>query len=248
MLVARAAHQSGRLSQRLRAVGIEPVEVPLLAIDPPADDGAELERAVDGLLAGTITAIAVTSPNGAAALARGMADRGVRVPDDVFVACVGPGTARRVRLDLDVEPDLVATVHTTAGLAAEFPVPDGGSDAQTVLLPRADIASPTLPVDLAAKGWGVRDVQAYRTRLVTDVATPVLDDLADGSIAAVAAASPSTVEALVGALDGRPLAARLVSIGPVTSARARDHDLVVAAEADPHDLDGLVTAVRAALA
>jgi uroporphyrinogen-III synthase len=37
-----------------------------------------------------------------------------------------------------------------------------------------------------------------------------------------------------------------VSIGPVTSAEARDGGLEVVAEAESHDLDGLVAAVKLA--
>lgn len=267
-MVARAPHQQGRLSRLLEAEGLEPVEVPLLAIDPPSDDGLGLRRAVDDLHAGTIAALAITSPNGAVALAEairshdgGGVEEGVHddaagspsvVLADVFVGCVGPGTAARSRDVLGVEPDLVASVHTTAGLGEQFPTPDELPHAvdgrTTVVLPRADIASEELPRVLATRGWLVRDVEAYRTRLVTEIDGDVRDALARGDIDAVAAGSPSTVDALVGALDGVPLAARLVSIGPVTSARARDHGLEVAAQADPHDLPSLVAAVVRALA
>ena len=36
VLVTRAAHQAGKLSDGLRALGAEPVEVPVLEIRPPA--------------------------------------------------------------------------------------------------------------------------------------------------------------------------------------------------------------------
>jgi len=36
ILVTRAAHQAGKLSQGMRALGAEPVEVPVLEIHPPA--------------------------------------------------------------------------------------------------------------------------------------------------------------------------------------------------------------------
>ncbi|HME58199.1 MAG TPA: uroporphyrinogen-III synthase, partial [Terracidiphilus sp.] len=36
VLVTRAAHQAGKLSEGLRALGAEPVEVPVLEIRPPA--------------------------------------------------------------------------------------------------------------------------------------------------------------------------------------------------------------------
>jgi uroporphyrinogen III methyltransferase/synthase len=58
--------------------------------------------------------------------------------------------------------------------------------------------------------------------------------------------SSSTVRNLVGALGDRmPADARIVSIGPVTSAAARDAGLDVHAEASRHDVDGLVEALLA---
>lgn len=249
VLVARAAHQQNGLSNRLRSLGAEPVEVPLLAIDPPADDGAALRAAVDDLASGRLGVVGITSPNGASALVA-IADqvKGAREAlAAAWIGCVGPGTARRFAEVAGRQPDLVAPVHTTAGLGAAFPRPGDLGRGARVLLARADIASPELPAALAADGWAVDDIHAYRTRLVTDLPDDVLDRLASGDIDAVAAGSPSTVDALVAVLDGRDLRALLVSIGPVTSARAREHDLSVAAEADPHDLDGLLVAVTAAL-
>lgn len=251
-LVARASHQQGRLSRMLQELGVTPVEVPLLAIEEPADGGAGLTDLARDLRAGTIAAVSLTSPNGAAALATVLAGDARTVLADVFVACVGPGTARHTREALGVEPDLVASVHTTVGLGRDFPPAArfdvaAGQPTPVVALARADIASPQLPAILSDKGWAVRDVDAYRTCLVTDLDEDVLAELSSGAIAVVAAGSPSTIDALVAALDGAPLGARLASIGPVTSARARDHDLVVTTEADTHDLPGLVAAVRSAL-
>ena len=59
--------------------------------------------------------------------------------------------------------------------------------------------------------------------------------------------SSSTVRFLLEALGGpEPLAAaRLASIGPVTSATLREHGLEPALEAPHHDIDGLVDALVA---
>lgn len=241
VLVARASHQQSTLSEALERHDIEPVEVPLLAIDPPLDGGTALATVVSRLAAGDVDALAVTSPNGARALAVALvtADVSPTVLDDVFVGCVGPGTAAAMLEMLATTPDLVATVHTTVGLGKDFP--DGTGN---VVLPRADISSPQLPRLLAAKGWQVDDVAAYSTRLLPEIGDDARTGLGDGTIDAVAVGSPSTVEALVAALGGAPLAAAVVSIGPVTSARARKHGLPVTLEADPHDMVGLVAAVR----
>lgn len=253
VLVARAAHQQGRLSALLAGLGAIPVEVPLLAIDAPEDGGAALRAAVADLAAGHVRVVGLTSPNGVAAVAAAAAD----VPGapsalaTAWVGCVGPGTAGRFHDLVGRAPDLVAPVHTTAGLGEAFPAPDGlGTD--RVLLLRADLASPGLPRALRRDGWQVDDVTAYRTRLVTDLPDDVVEDLVTGAIDAVAAGSPSTVDALVEALDGAVLdadhGAKLVAIGPVTATRARDLGVAVAAQADPHDIDGLVRAVVDALA
>ena len=58
--------------------------------------------------------------------------------------------------------------------------------------------------------------------------------------------SSSTVRFFMQGLNGSfPAAARVVSIGPVTSATAREHGLEVHVEAERHDIDGLVDALVA---
>ena len=56
--------------------------------------------------------------------------------------------------------------------------------------------------------------------------------------------SSSTVRNLTEALGDRfPAAARVVSIGPVTSEAAREAGLEVAVEAERHDVEGLIAAL-----
>jgi uroporphyrinogen III methyltransferase/synthase len=56
--------------------------------------------------------------------------------------------------------------------------------------------------------------------------------------------SSSTVRFFMDAMDGKPPPeGRVVSIGPVTSATAREHGLDVHVEAARHDIDGLVDAL-----
>jgi uroporphyrinogen-III synthase len=193
---------------------------------------------------GRFAAVCFTSPNGVRAVARtledvGLGDEVVRRPP--LVACVGPGTAQALVDELAVEPDLVPRVSTTEALGVAFPSGEG-----RVLLPRADLASPVLPELLRAKGYEPVDVVAYRTGRPDELPGDVVDGLTDGSITDVVVASPSTAQNLVALLGARPLRSRVVSIGPVTSAACRRLHLDVAAEASPHDLDGLVEALARA--
>jgi uroporphyrinogen III methyltransferase / synthase len=243
VLVPRAAGQAAALSERIRARGGEPVEAPVLTIEP--GDREMLHAAVRDLAAGGFALVCLTSPNGVDAVAEALAAAGFDArafAGTGRVACVGRGTAARLWARCRIRPDLVPPRATTRALGEA--VPPGGGRA---LLPRADLASPILPELLAAKGYEPVEVVAYRTGRPEALPADVLAGLRDGSIDLLAVASPSTARNLVALAGPAGWAGRLVSIGPVTTAACEELGVRVAAEADRHDLDGLVAAlVRAA--
>ena len=223
VVVPRAAHQAGELSERLRAAGLEPVEVPVIAIEDPEDAGAALEAALADL--GTYDWLVVTSTN-AAARVIGRRPR--------KVAAVGPGTAEALRR-AGIEVDLVPGRNVAEGLLAEMP--DGPG---RVLLPQADRARPVLAEGLRAKGWTVDTVVAYRTVAVT----PPRDVVARAKDAeAIAFTSASTVTSYVEAVGVESVPGAVVCIGPVTADAATSAGLRVSEIAEPHTLDGLAAAV-----
>ncbi len=139
------------------------------------------------------------------------------------LAAVGQGTAEALR-EQGVEPDLVAQVSTQEGLAAELPRPAG-----RVLFPAAEGARGVLVQEL-----GADFVPVYRTVELRPEAFPAAD--------LVVLASGSAARALAALGVDAPC----VSIGPVTSAEARDAGLRLVAEAESHDREGLVAAVKLA--
>jgi uroporphyrinogen III methyltransferase / synthase len=242
VLVPRAPEQAGALSDRIRALGGEPVEAPVLRIEE--GDLAALRAALRDLAKGEFRLVCLTSPNGVAAVADALEveDLDARVFAAVdTIACVGPGTAASLWERLRLRPDLVPDRATTEALGEAVPPGTGRA-----LLPRADLASPILPELLRAKGYQPIEVTAYRTGAPDALPTDVLADLEAGAIDLLAFASPSTVRNFLELVGDRSWRGRVVSIGPVTSRACRDHDLEVAVEADPHDLDGLVDALVAA--
>jgi uroporphyrinogen-III synthase len=244
VLVARARSQASALSARIRDLGGEAVEAPVLRIEH-GDRGA-LRAALHDLAAGAFRVVCLTSPNGVDAVADAIEedDLDARVFAGVpVVACVGTGTAARLWERLRVRPDLVPEHATTASLGEAVPPGSG-----RVLLPRADIASEVLHRMLVDKGYEPVEVTAYRTTRPDALPAAVLDDLATGRIDLLAFASASTVRNFVTLVGERPWQGRVVSIGPVTSRTCRELDVPVALEADPHDLDGLVAALVAAAA
>jgi uroporphyrinogen III methyltransferase / synthase len=242
VLVPRAPEQAAALSRRIRALGGDPVEAPVLRIEE--GDLPALRDAVDELAAGAYTLVCLTSPNGVAALADVLEDAGLdarALSAAGTIACVGSGTAAVLWERLRVRPDLLPDRATTEALGEAVPAGRGRA-----LLPRADIASPVLPELLRAKGYEPVEVTAYRTAAPDALAPGVLAALEAGGIDLLAFASPSTVRNFLTLVGERPWRGRVVSIGPVTSRACRDLDVEVAVEADPHDLDGLVDALVAA--
>jgi uroporphyrinogen III methyltransferase / synthase len=139
------------------------------------------------------------------------------------VAVVGPGTADAVR-ERGIEPTLVASRSTQEGLLEEMPSPAG-----RVLFAGAEGARDILPRALDADV-----VSLYRTVELRPDTAP------DGDLVVLASASAARAYAATGA------ELPCVSIGPVTTAEARRQGVTVVAEAESHDLEGLVQAVKLA--
>ena len=120
--------------------------------------------------------------------------------------------------------DLVPRVATQEGLLAEFPQSPG-----RVLVAAAEGAR-----RLIADTLGADFIALYRTRELTVDALPACD------LIVLASASAARALARLG------VRTPVVSIGPQTTRAAIQHGLVVVAEAETHDLEGLVAAVETA--
>ncbi|HEY3612700.1 MAG TPA: uroporphyrinogen-III C-methyltransferase [Gaiellales bacterium] len=225
IVVTRARAQASGLVARLRDLGAEVDECAVIRIEPIAGDPIELSAY--GL-------VCVTSPNSPRLLLeRGGGD--ARSLAGVTVAAIGPGTAAALR-EVGIVADVIAERFVAEGLLEALPAALQGVRA---LVARAEEARDTLPDGLRAAGADVDVVPLYRT-LATRPRHPERMLSAD----AVAFTSSSTVTRFAEALAGHDLAGvRGVSIGPVTSATARELGVGVVAEASRHDLDGLVAAL-----
>ncbi len=238
VVVTRAREQASALRERLEALGAQVIELPSIALEP-------VEFTLPDL--GAYDWLVVTSANGVEHLfARGLAPRGLdaRALGGVRVAAIGPGTARALAHH-GITADLIPERFVAESLLEAFPEPS--HPGARVLLARAEVARDVLPDGLTARGYLVDVLSVYRTVR----ADPAPDDVARvraGDVDAITFTSSSTVSnfcSVVGDFTGpQPL---VVSIGPVTSDTARSHGLRIDAEAATHDIDGVVTALLAAL-
>jgi uroporphyrinogen III methyltransferase/synthase len=229
--VTRARAQSSGLAARLRGLGAAVVEAPAILIAPIDGPAPELEPH---------DLLCVTSPNGVHLLFDRLARAGrdARALAGIRVAAIGPGTAAALR-EHGVIADVVPERFVAEGLVEAL----AGVPVRSALIARAAQARDVLPDALRERGAAVEVLALYET---------VAEPLDEAQLEAVRTAdyvtftSSSTVEFFFDALgDGSGLAARLVSIGPVTSAslRGRGHEPDV--EAASHDIDGLVGALLA---
>jgi uroporphyrinogen-III synthase len=242
ILVTRALHQAGKLSEGLRALGAEPVEVPVLEIVAPASY-APLDEALRDLA--RYDWLILTSTNTIQALIA----RGARVgvnpagAEGLQVAAIGKATAeaaRRYGFNVAVVPDEYVAESLLESLRDQLA-------GKRVLLPRAAVARDGFPDALRAVGAEVDVVEAYRNGF-PEAAPELLRRALAGGLDAATFTSSSSVTHLSEAarvagvawpFAGLPAA----SIGPITSQTMRDLGWPPSAEATPSDIPALIDAI-----
>ena len=230
VVVTRARPQASGLAATLRGLGADVIEAPAIRIEP---------RPVEADLTG-YELVCFTSPNGVSLFFAALGERGAdtRSLAGAQVAAIGPGTARELAAH-GVRADFVPERSVAETLLEELARFDVAG--KRVLIPRAAEARDVLPDGLRERGADVDVVPLYDT-VGEPLDAAVVDALEDADY--LTFTSSSTVTRFLDAAGkGVPNGARVVSIGPVTSATAREHGLEVHVEAERHDIDGLVEAL-----
>jgi uroporphyrinogen III methyltransferase/synthase len=241
IVVTRARGQAEALSSRLRALGADVIELPLIEIQP-ASDYDPLDQAIANL--GIYDWLIFTSVNGV----RFFLERLDRSATDLRalrarICAIGPATRAAIEA-LHLKVDVMGKDYVAEGLLAAFAWHNLAG--QRILLPRAAVARDLVPVELARRGAVVDVVEAYRTVLPSGpFAFPAGVDW-------ITFTSSSTVRNFVAiagaaALAGVLAGVKVASIGPVTSATARELGIEVAVEASVFTIDGLVEAILRAV-
>ena len=242
VLVTRAAHQAGTLSDGLRELGAEAIEIPVLEIRPPVSfeplDKAlrQLER-YDWLI--------LTSANTVRAMAERAAELGIRLkpPITMKVAAVGDATAsaaRKAGFAVTLVPESYVAESLLKGLTSLVL-------GKRILLARAAISRDVIPVVLRQAGAEVDVVDAYRN-VIPESAPEQLREAFVGEIDAATFTSSSSATHLADAALAAGIkfpfkGVRAISIGPITSKTLREFGWEPACEAKVSDIPGLIDAV-----
>jgi uroporphyrinogen III methyltransferase/synthase len=231
--VTRARAQASGLAGRLRELGAQVVQAPVIRVR--ALPGPPLDPSPYDL-------ICLTSPNGVSHLFDRLASseppRDARSLAGTRIAAIGPGTAKALAergIRADVVPEKFVAESLVQALA-DIPV-------RRALIARAAEARDVLPDALIARGAQVDVLDLYETIAEAGPTSTIEAALAADYLTFT---SSSTVRFFLTAaegLGGISKSSRIVSIGPVTSQTLREHGLEPHVEAERHDIDGLIGAL-----
>ena len=241
VLVTRAPHQASALGDALAAHGLRVASVPTIALAPPSDEYATLDRVLVRL--DEFDWILFTSANAVAVFAERLEDEAV--PLTCGIASIGAATSKALR-DAGFPVRLQAQTAIAESLAKSLmPHAQGAS----MLLVRAEQGRDVLIEILEQAGAEVTLAPAYRTVIPTESVERLKRELP--TVDAITFTSSSSVQNLFALLDAAGLSLPkemvLASIGPITTASLKEQGLRPTVEAREATVISLASAVATAL-
>ena len=241
VLVTRAPHQASALGDALIAHGLRVVSIATIALAPPTDEYATLDREITRL--DEYDWLLFTSANAVAVFAERLEDE--RVPLSCGIASIGAATSKALR-DAGFPVRLQAQTAVAESLAKAL-LPHARET--RMLLVRAEAGRDVLIDQLSAAGAEVTLAPAYRTVIPPEAADRLRRELP--AVDAITFTSSSCVSNLFALMETAGLALPpyvvLASIGPVTSTTLREHGHAPTVESRDASVAALASAVATAL-
>lgn len=245
IVVTRAAAQSAHLSEKLRELGADVIEMPATRV--ARLDLAPLRHAISHV--GDYQWIVFTSQNAVAIFWEQLlgADLDARALGGVKIAAIGPATAGAL-LEHGIVVDVVPERFVAESLLKKLSERADISGA-SVLYVTAEGAREVLPDGLEELGAHLSVVPAYRSINDGTGSTRLARALETGTVNLATFTSASAVRGYVDAV-GEELARRApaASIGPVTSEAITAAGVELKCEAKESTIEGLIDAIQLALA
>ena len=227
---------------KLQNLGATTVEIPTIVIEPPSET-IQIDNSIRNL--SKYDWVIFTSVHGVEFFLQRMS--ALRTPTSalrsVRIAAIGSATAEPLER-VGRRPDYIPPEFLSEQIA------NGLGDLQgiRILLPRADIASKKLPLQLRDRGALVEEIVAYKTVRPRELDYARLMHTIETGIDIATFTSPSTVHNFAAALGNAEAGkflrnVRVACIGPVTSEAARKVGMDVHIVANPHTVDALVEAI-----
>ena len=242
IVVTRARDQAARLAERLEAFHANVVEYPTILVRPVAFSNDDVPPV------STFDWVVFTSANAVRSFLAGLESlgRATKEFEGVHVCAVGPGTAL-VLDDAGIAVNLMPEEALGEAVVDAIVAHDHVLTEKRVLFPKGNLARDVVPTRLRALGAQVTECVVYET------VEPERDEAAAARLLAarpsvITFTSGSTARNFRGLLDDQRFATLkdftvFASIGPQTTAAAKEAGIPIAIEAARHDLDGLVDAI-----
>jgi uroporphyrinogen III methyltransferase/synthase len=240
IVVTRATQQAPILSEKLRELGADAIEMPATQI--ARLDLGPLRHSIDTI--SDYDWLIFTSQNAVAIFWEQLLGRGKdsRALAGLKIAAVGPATAGAL-LEHGITVDVIPQRFVAEGLLETIRERDDVSGSK-VLYITAEGARDVLPAGLREMGAELAIIEAYRTIPDGEGAATLARAIEAGKVDLATFTSASAVRGYIDAV-GEDLALRVpaASIGPQTSDALREAGIEVKAEAEESTIDGLVSAV-----
>jgi uroporphyrinogen III methyltransferase / synthase len=244
IVITRAREQASVLRDALVALGAKVIEVPTIEIRDPVS-WEPLDAAIRRL--DEFHFLLLTSVNGVRNFLGRLRAGGRDVKDmaHLEVGAIGPSTAAAL-VEAGIKVDFIPGEYRAEGLLQSL----AGRDlrGKAFLIPRAKVARDLVPRVLQERGARVEVVEAYET-VKPPLAPSELARLLTPRPDVITFTSSSTVSNFAKMLEEAKLrdyirGLAIASIGPITSAAARELGFDVTVEAAEFTIPGLVAAIR----
>ncbi|MCE5323777.1 uroporphyrinogen-III C-methyltransferase [bacterium] len=240
ILVTRAKHQAGELTEKLHELGADVVEIPVIKIIRPPDYDI-----IDAALERTFDWIIFTSVNGVCRFMMRLNElkKDIRILGSAKLAAIGSETADTLRM-FQLMADYVPSEYVAEEFIKQFLEDVKG---KSILIPRALKARDTIPDGLRAMGAEVIVAPVYETVTNHDCAEDLRAQLLSKNLDIITFTSSSTVESFIELAGDLELSKdiKIACIGPITAKTARAHGLEPDIIAEDYTIEGLVQALIA---
>lgn len=242
IMVTRSRTQSSSLVEKIADLGGNPIEIPTIKIEK-IENNIELENEINKMQ--DYTYLVLTSKNGVDIFFDKLDEMGLdsRALSNLKVCAIGSATAKAIK-ERGINADIVPKKFVAEYLYEELKPILNEND--KVLMPRAKNARDFL-VDKIGEICEVKEVHTYETVVDTSKQEEVLDVLEQGDIDYITFASSSTVSNFVEIIGNDNLDKlkniKVISIGPVTSATAKELNIEVYKECEEATIDSMINTI-----
>ena len=242
IMVTRSRTQSSSIVEKIMDLGGNPIEIPTIKIEK-IEKNIELENEINNIK--NYTYLVLTSKNAVEIFFDKLEEMNLdaRALANLKVCAIGSATAKEIK-SRGINPDIVPEKFVAESLYDELK--DKLTKEDKILIPRAKNARDYL-VDKLGEICTVKEVHTYESVIDTSRKDEILDILDKEELDYITFASSSSVRNFVEIIGEENLekinSSKVISIGPITSATARELNIDVYKEAEKATIDKIVEAI-----